>query len=307
MILSFSVAAQAQVARGALRQPDVIGKFYGSGQVISAKPADLSYILPPELELAPQSITDTGKHPMLVLAGTQHNVQHAYGKNGDKLVPIPGLVPATYQETIVAVPYVQLKAAHRTPGEYYGPFYYMPALYLDSALAVTLGGLYGYNKHLTKRYDSDGSHTQVYTENKKIPSIDLRMGIERGTFQDAKDVAAFAPMQQMMDMPLIGKKGDGSLVCSLFAWDGAAPIRVAPADSYLSVGLIPSLELDPFPHYSGGYDKQKLGSFRITSHWKLKGPFACKDLPGVMPKPPAPTSMATAPVAAPAAAPTPKH
>ena len=140
-------------------------------------PADVvQAMLPPGLELSPQTVTAPEQHPVVILFGWQEEVR-------------PNLLPGgmNYREFIITVPYVR----HSDPElqvKVPGPFIYMPRLYLDKAMPIWLGVYcYGYQKRRARIQTDDNSY--------EVSNADSNAPIIAGEYTKA------GPTGSIMDYP----------------------------------------------------------------------------------------------------------
>ena len=111
-------------------------------------------LLPHGLELGPQSLTQPGRHPVML---GFHDMYRLH-------LSIPNLLPnMAYREHVVGIPCCY---AVNSPffGGSAGPYFFMPTLRLDNALA-TIGGvaLWGLAKQLA-RFEARVGHYRVFGE-----------------------------------------------------------------------------------------------------------------------------------------------
>ncbi len=119
----------------------------GANAVFGLPAADVAKTLPKGLELAPQTLTGPGQHPIIILFGWQDRVR-------------PNIFPGgvDYKEFIIAVPYVQ-HADPKLRKQVPGPFIYMPRLYLNKDFPIWLGVYgYGYKKEKARIMADEDSY-----------------------------------------------------------------------------------------------------------------------------------------------------
>ncbi len=279
LLCPFSASADTALFPGpVIPQPDVTGLYRAGAHVISASIESARQVLPPELELAPQDVSEPGTHPLVFMFGFQKDVRHVlFGWPAT----IPFLEPADYTEFVFAVPFVQLKPQFRKSGAYHGPFYYMPRLFLDASLPIALGYLYGFHKQ-RRQISADRHDFEILNSDGHAPMLRAHFSDPSAPFASASDVPAFRSLQKLLSLPVIGKLSIGYYLCSRFTWndgeEGKAGLQVAPAASTLEV-LTPFFPgAQALSSSSSGLGHETLGSFRMISNWRLRGPFGCDSL-----------------------------
>ena len=180
----------------------------------------------------------------------------------------PGLLPfggANYVELAQLIPNVEHKYIAALKGI---KFSYMPTLLLDSLPPVVVGqNLYGFNKQLAS-IRADGDSFSVRSSGGSMSAWFERSGLSGGI----SDYPNIANIRDLLELPLIGVKADGSFIYSVlnFGLDGAAfqPVKGTFSLSPPFVKTDTSFDLvDPTP-------KQEFPwGFRFMSRWSLTLPF----------------------------------
>jgi hypothetical protein len=245
---------------------DPFSNLYGEGDYAAAimvqpltsdQAADL---LPAELELAPQTATPPGTHPVFFMFGRQVNV-HSH------LSRWPSM---TYAEFVLGVPCVQWKATGHT---YRGPYFFMPRLFLNRAMPIGLGYLYGFAKELA-RVESVNEAYQINSLWHNQPLVADRF---RRTGQPGlvSDFPLFQTQLEWLNQPFIGKTLLGFCRCSYFDWDfNHAQLQAIEAEVTVAQPFMPGLPPGTFA--LKGLDHSPLGACWLSTHWRLSPPQACK-------------------------------
>lgn len=161
--------------------------------VTLALPTDeVRRLLPAGLELGAQPLTPPGTHPVILGFHDMFRLHTSF----------PSLLPSlTYHEHSIGIPWCYVTGGADIAGSP-GPFYFMPALLLDSVLA-TLGGLlfWGYPKRLA-RIEEDGGRYRVMRED-GAPLVTLTWRA-RGAARPALAWERFALQRSALSQPLLG-------------------------------------------------------------------------------------------------------
>ena len=217
-------------------------------------------MLPEGLELAPQSITPKGYHPLTFLAVEQSNVS-------------PSLVPrlmwpgSRYREFVCTVNFVQKSGDSDQPKPI---FSYFPKLYLDN-LFETLSGrlIYGFNK-FTANIDVTNDRYKVMAKSGET-LFDGRFA-DQGRVGQPDSFAAFEDARRLITQPIINQHKLGHWQCVAFDFQlTEASIMPSAAEFHIGAGMMPGLEEMNVrrPSLGGG----PLGSFRIWTSWSMSNPF----------------------------------
>jgi hypothetical protein len=218
-------------------------------------------MLPAPLTLAAQTLTPPGTHPVVLMFGQHSHVQ-------------PWFVPGSgfsYNEWIVAMPFLEWRK-----GATVKSCSFMSRLYLDNALMVFGGWLYGYPKKLSTSTVTPTSY-DVSTFPGHQPRVSM-INAPAGPvvpFASLSDHAALAPVfeqpfiQRLAPFPWLGSRMwfeiDSATVQPITAQvrvtDGCAPGLKAMS---VNAGSI----LDGFP-----------GAFHLSCNWVLSRMFLAADTP----------------------------
>jgi len=275
------------VRAGTAPQSEAVGTLDARVVIRTFERDTVESLLPRGLELAPQPLVHSARHPVLFLFA--HDTFEAWF--GDM----------EYREMMIAIPYVQrtdLHIPHR------GPFLYMPRLYLDSKRPRRLGNrLYGFEKldaAIETQQDSDGESTYTVRELDRDEVVRLTSSAS-GPWSAPSEVPNFEVVRQMFEMPTVSqgariynrdawseRDSEGFFIASniRYAFDDADS-RIQPLRSTLLVDseLTPrGLRTDPF--VSRGLDETALGSFRMQVRQTVSLPASCSDTYFPTPSPP---------------------
>ncbi len=233
---------------------------YASRVVVWPYPTEvLQNLLPERLELAPQTITGPGAHPVVMLFGRQSHVRPDF-------IPFGGM---NYYEFIFAIPFVQWKDPDAY--KFRGPFAYMPRLYLDKAWATLLGYMYGYPKLLGRIQGGD-----TY----RVRELLLDRPLIRGEFtshgdrKPPSDFPNFEALKPIFEIPFVGKLDVSPYICSrlTFHLDDAL-MRSCESTVEIQYEFLPGVF--PDTRASLGLAESPLGSFELDVPWDLTLPFGC--------------------------------
>lgn len=246
------------------------GIFRGATLVM---PSDyVRNLLPWGLDLAPQDLTPPGTHP----------ISFFFQEMVRAHMTIPTLLPnMTYHEQIVGVPFVNVTRGY--PGGPYGPFFFMPNLFLDNFLA-TLGGRvwWGLAKQMAKMEVTE--NRWACTDESGNPLISLDFDVT-GDYVPVPTVENFIPYCRpntgIMVQPLVSMLPGGVgmfPICSDFdkKWDEAV-IRPLETQITINRAFVPGLPTGTFPagQKAPGIDVSVLGSFQVLAHWRMTLPYMC--------------------------------
>lgn len=238
--------------------------MYGTGHylchigVISVPIEVVASWLPPELELAPQNITDAKHHPVNMLFGQEFDVHvHPFG-----------FANIDYGEFAVVVPFVQWKS---NSYRYKGPFLFTPLLYLDNWFGIQAGRvLYGFPKkrarfNVTKQlYEVIDAETST-----RIVSCDIEQYEGKPSEHELSNIA------RLIQQPSLSQKTDGSYVGSGFDWQlDKAIVTSEKAKVDFENWWMPSLQTGDARTYilDGVKDFSQGGFYHLDTVWTLTLP-----------------------------------
>ena len=222
--------------------------------------------LPNGLELGPQPMTPPGTHPVLM---GFHDLFRLH-------TTVPSLLPSmTYREHSVGIPYCCVAADGGTISDP-GPYFFMPAVFLDHLLA-TIGGLlfWGYAKQLASIANAEGRYTVAHVNGQPLLSCSYEaVGVAR----PIAEYACFEVQRQALSQPLISLVPLAMgpfLALAGFPkrWDVAMlrPLETVTEvfTDYL-IGLSPGRY--PPTGRSAGIDASVIGAYEFQAPWQLTGP-----------------------------------
>ena len=235
---------------------------------------DLTSLLPPGLQLyvpPPTASSRLRAHDKAYAAATKEapekkpNVVFIFARQRNVR---PGLLPfggANYVEIAQLIPNVEHKDIAALKGV---KFSYMPTLLLDSLPPVVVGqNLYGFNKQLAS-IRADGDSFSIRSSSGSMSAWFERSGLPGSI----AEYSSIANIRELLELPLIGVKADGSFIYSIlnFGLDGAAfqPVGGKIRRSPPFVQGLPELDVHPVsadPTFPWG--------FRFMSRWSLTLPF----------------------------------
>ena len=235
------------------------GRCKGMFAFFSEPEIFLQSLLPQELELAPQSYTPPGQHPLLIMF---NNTWLTTNANLEKLATSPHFgLNLNYYEFIVMLPYVQFKDSD-LPNE--GPYCYLPVLYLNS-LAAVLGGrlFWEFNKEMADFSVQPGDFTVS-----KFPSrTKLISGVTKltGSREPGKSIANFREITPILQLPVI-EHGPYGYVSSIYKIV-LENTDITPAE--IEMNNISSAFLPPGVTHSPPITGNPLGTFLMDYDWEL--------------------------------------
>ena len=245
--------------------------FTETGFVLSVEKEAVERLLGPEQELTPQSFTDSRHNPVLI-----RHIQYP-----DMTGVSPVIAPFSYDEFLVYIPNVQLKSGYACGGQVPGPAAYMPVLFLDQQLPVTLGvQYYGFNKILAKMTASDRGFGIATMDGG--PLYDSWFGKEEPLNQQG--ISGFSRIAGLIPPALMGriKNSDGS---SSMIWSGLsldltqAQYYTLPVDAVDRAQLVDGLSSLVGQHFHRpGVNFDYLGGYRIRgAYLELTQPVVCQE------------------------------
>ncbi len=227
--------------------------------------AEVLDLLPHGLELGEQDLTAPGLHPVVF------HFQEMIRAH----MTIPNLLPnLTYHEQVVGVPFTYVTGG-LTPRS--GPFFYMPNLYLDDAIA-TLGGrfLWGFSKHMARAVVTESTWT-AEPEGDPVISLDFEpTTLAYAPVNRYPHIEAYCrPVTGIMVQPLIGMLPAAMgpiFVCSNWdkKWDDAV-VRPLTTAMRIDRSFVPALPCGRFPDEgrAPGIDRSPIGAFELRARWRL--------------------------------------
>ena len=248
------------VANGKPSPFDFVGRMTAVVAILPVAHEAVRAMLPAGLDLAAQDFMPGKRHPLVLILGQQSDVR-------------PRLLPfgADYLETIVAVPFVELRERRMPPR---GPFCYCPRLLLDRRLPIVVGRLlYCYDKRRALiRMTADSYRIADPAHGELLLNAHFRTA-------EAPVEPSWRGAAMLFKLPVISRAAHG--------W------RYSLADFGLDRALIDPLALKLTirrPFVSGlpvgefviaGIEGDILRAFRIHTSWRLRGPWARRSPPRV--------------------------
>lgn len=253
------ISPQDQQRLASLQQYPLTGSAIGQFVFTSAPAPFLQSLLPPDLELAPQTYTPAGYHPLLLMYNDTVLNANPFLQ---KIAAMEDLgFTLKYHEFIVMLPYVQF-----TDPAYNGkaPYCYLPVLYLDSVLAV-LGGrvFWEFNKELATfdTHPPDYIITQQGTSTPLVSGESMLTGFERLD----SSIPNFNSIVPILQLPVI-EHGPIGYVSSIYQVD-FENIDISPG------GIVVNNLSSPFLPFglinSPAITENVLGAFHMNYNWAL--------------------------------------
>lgn len=218
-----------------------------------------SSLLPPDLELAPQSYTGEDTHPVLLMINDTRLNTNPFLEGISKRHHLN--LKLHYNEFIVMLPYVQFKEEKYNTD---GPFCFLPVLYLDSLLAV-LGG------RIFWEFNKDLAHFKVNNLDYEIDHEITRASYLNATFSEApslvlgEDLANFRAITPILQLPVI-EYGLLGYISSVYKV-GYENSYIGPFSMELTNKSCPYLPKETFQIPS--IIDNPLGAFTLTYDWSL--------------------------------------
>ena len=235
---------------------------YAQGQISAAvltlalPTADVERMLPPGVNLLPQTVTPAGTHPVGLIFADQSQVRA-------NVLPL-GMA---YKESAVAIPFTTVST---TPAADAVPLLTLPALYLDSVMATLAGRLmYGYRKHLA-RVSGSPAQQQVHTllGNQAILSAQLHVDGLAGSYYDFEHLAV---VREMMNQPIVTHDPLRGWLYSFLDYQ-FEQARITPLRGQLAVaaGVLGHAAAQTLPVAS--LAATAVGAFQFDGAWTLTNP-----------------------------------
>jgi hypothetical protein len=217
----------------------------------------LQGLLPPDIELAPQTYAPEGLHPLLLMF---NDTWLQSNPNLERIAKEYNLeLKLHYNEFIVMLPYVQFKDAQYNDD---GPWCFLPVLYLDSLLAV-LGGriFWEFNKELA-RFDTLGGIFNVNSEITNSPLFSTAFGLMAGQPVVGSTQPNYVDIMPILKLPVLEYGGYG-YVTSVYSINYETAV-ITPqgtnvtnhSSKYLPPGIlqIPAITQNPMGCFNMNYD-----------------------------------------------------
>ena len=243
-------AAAPNATRSVARSfPGLAGDLTSHIVVLPIPESAVRSMLPPGLELAPQTWIGGGDHPVVVAFSEQRNVRPS-------ILPVGG---ADYLEFVEVIPYVRARGSNPDAT----PFSYYPYLLVSRLLPVALGRIfYGFNKRPAIFRHVAGSFVIRSHLGRPIEARFEPQGAE-GRFADYPDLST---ARDAMEQPVIAVGPFGAWVYSQFDFD-FDQATVQPVDCRLQIG-------QPFATGLRPGARSHVSAFRLRTRWRLASPLA---------------------------------
>jgi hypothetical protein len=232
--------------------------------VLSLDESTVQAMLPPELELAEQTLTRPNRHPVFIL------------HNQFSRLSAPGVPDVAYDELAVYVPAVRLRngigCGEAPLAVNLDRTAFMPILHLNHPQPVQLGvDYYGFNKFLSP-ITADDSSFEVLDPATNLRIYRAEFGAERQLTRSGR-----RRMQRILDHwpnTLMGKlRSDGTMIWSGFQPDFAnAEQRSIDATVELEIPLVGRVTLE-----RSGINDRVLGAWRVRARSIGSIPVACSE------------------------------
>jgi hypothetical protein len=231
--------------------------------VTVALPCDaVRSLLPYGLELAEQSVTEAGTHPVIFSFNDMVRAHMTFP---------PGPPSLSYHEHMTGVPYCNIIPGMATFGTL-GPFYYMPFLHVDSFLA-TLGGVtcWGFAKQMASFRVTEHDYAVTSNRGESVTNLEFHPVAGQEEFRAVDEFETFAPIRKMLDQPMVSMlpAAVGPLfVASNFdkQWS-TATLRPIRTEMQITEAYVPGLPTGSFR--AGGIHESVLGSYDLRAPWRL--------------------------------------
>lgn len=174
-----------------------------------------------------------GRYPIMIGLGFNSDVRPVWREIS--------FVKMKYLELTIGVPGVQF--SRDFPNRPEGPFFYIPALLLNSFTPTLLGWAFGFKKRL-KRIKAGASSYQVSRLLSGRPLLAAEVTLDQNnTVQLASNLDDLAPWLGLLDKPIVSRTWWGGLRFTFFHWDWpftpTSPARVEFSFSSGELPLVP--------------------------------------------------------------------
>jgi hypothetical protein len=248
-----------------------VGDYDACVMIFPVPLADVAGLLPAGLQLASQSITPTGQHPVLLYVGQQRQVRNVSVPS--VLCPLlrPFGLCMYFLEAAIAIPYVQ-----KTSDLSASPKFCSVKLYLNKSLPIYLGWLCGFPKELGQ-LTAIGNSYDVQTMSSD-PLLQITYTPE-SPFRSISSFSNFAALRPMFEQVHIGRLFSLGvpLLETFVCCDIDLKLTSARAQSVTISGALTSTFSTFLP--SGfslpGIKTDALGAFRLQTTWELTPPDVC--------------------------------
>jgi len=246
-----------------------VGRYQSSCAVSALPRQNVQRMLPPQLSLAEQTLTNPDEHPVLFMFGSHSGVKPVF-------LPISG---SSYREFILAIPYLRSSgrrfrspdigmSGHLEAEAQADPVAHMSRLYLDKWAPTMAGWVYAYPKQRARIRSTENSYSIAsYLGGRPLIRETTVTALEPPQ-SSPPDFSVIAPM---FEQPFVQTYYGGLVACSVMTFHlDSATIRSATMQMTIEKAFLPGLEMGEkqFP----GIDQTPLGSFQIDVSWSLSYP-----------------------------------
>jgi hypothetical protein len=226
-------------------------------------------LLPNGLELGAQRMTSIGTHPVILIFQEMSRVHWS----------TPNLMPSmSYREHLIGIPYCY---AVNSPlfGGSAGPYFFMPTLRLDDALATTIGLLGGLPKRLARINAPTGSFAVLDEDDRPLVTASWEDGGDPRPLREfEREFEHFEPVRQALDQPLVVM-----VPLSVGPWFCVYDFRRRWEESTIRpIRMVTDVHTDYVVGFSSGrypkddarrIDEDTLGSFELQTQWFMGAPY----------------------------------
>jgi len=248
------------VGLGAPPETSFAGQAHFSGCLVATTwpRADAERLLPPELELAPNTSGTPAIHPVLFSFGDQ--LQGSFLLGG---VPIEA--GPTYREFCVIVPFVRRRGGGRNL------HLYCPRLYSTSYPAYWHGNMsYGLRKAMAGMGWEGSTFVVTSPDGGARAHADVERTADWRPPADT-DLPGFDALRAAFALPIAGRRDDGTLVSSYFRWE-LEDMVLRPVAATVSVDAPLSEGCRP-----GRWTGLPGATFEVRGMlWRITWPMACR-------------------------------
>lgn len=222
-------------------------------------------MLPKELKLGAQRLTNQSKHPIILNFNTQFDVTM-------KIKDFEQRILKEYGEIIIAIPYVQIKGSQEEEN-----FTYMHKLYLDSPIAIAMGKAYGMKKTYANIDLVNESYTVFKRNEFKIKNeINYNTNVSYFNYQ-----VGLYKLNKILKMPLINLRRSFPLlkkqtICANFNWNLHKSDNEA-INQAVYLGSEYSELLGKQEFKTKGLNANLIGgSLKLRVNWEISVPYNCQ-------------------------------
>lgn len=230
-------------------------------------------LLPPELTLADNALTDAQHYRIGIALGEHRDVRMA--------APAMSFMKWNYNELFIFMPSVRFKNLNPCKNSHSGTFAFMPTLLLDAMVPTLIGWLYGYNKKLAS-FERTADYSQnIVRRGQSIPVAELELDDSPVPAADDSVAVEFLSTASGSNpygtVTFVGKSKLGLYEISDLRWD--LPTIVVRSSSFHLWMRGPDFEAIGAPGLDGnddivGVDQGGTG-FTMEYDWTLRSPVAC--------------------------------